>query len=101
MSLDSQLRSEDEFFAMAYQAPAEEKHSISYLRNPYVGWGLTGFLGIPSLALAGAFVSNEEAEFLSGVAENPVTSLAFPVIGAIMFAGFRYLAGPADKEDTQ
>jgi|SRR3989344_5320833 len=98
-SLDSKLPS-DEFYTRAYRAPVEEKprgeQGISYLRT-----ALAGFLGLPSLTLTTAFICNDETELLSGIAERPVTSLAFPVIGAIMCVGIRYLVDSADKEDNQ
>jgi len=98
-SLDSQLP-QDEFYTNVYKAPVEEKprgeQGIHYLRT-----ALAGFLGFPSFTLAAAYICNDETEVLSGIAEHPVTSLAFPVIGAIMCVGIRYLADSADKEDIQ
>ena len=104
MSLDSQVRSEgEEFFAMAYQAPAEfRSETVSNLQTAisYVTSTVFGFLVVPSVAVTYALLAGQELELISQIIEYPTASAAALFAGALLFGGINFLTRD-DKRSSQ
>ena len=102
MSLDSQVRS-DEFYARAYQAPAEfRSETVSNLQTAisYVTSTVFGFLVVPSVAVTYALLAGQELELISQIIEYPTASAAAPFAGALLFGGINFLTRD-DKRSEQ
>lgn len=84
MSLDSQLRPDDDFYAQAYKAPVEEnkKEELERGRKPSLGWTLAyisyhSSIGVAGLYQTGKLLAGEEV-----VPDHLLEAARYPIIGA-------------------